>query len=376
MTGGFIMDEAGKKLREQQERLERLRYVQFNRQDKLDSSKNIIMRAVQQEYPDIDRQQAEKVTRELVLAPKKASIKIGNKEVPVADLQFQIALTIESLGSETSSEEEYFSWFSESSEIIQHMNDGFVSEDDLAERNDWLEDSYSREAEIMTCLGLFQNCAFPEAKKHYTNLYNKLVKLRQIRSSIKESTANRADKPQEIDHKKKENDYKKAVVYVAAMREFMKRKPRWNMPKRTLQKLSMYHGEDDDLDDDYEEFYGMYEDEEMRRREEQEMLAQDDNVNGIDLVFRFDDHLKEDILFHWDDDRFQAYERSLAEEFIERAEPEQPAVESAEDVREHIARLSGRRPPMKSRPLSYSMDRTRAFDGAYYNRLSARLQNA
>lgn len=370
------MGETGKKLREQQERLERLRYVQLSRQDQLDSSKNIIMRAVQREYPDIDRQQAEKVTRELVLAPKKASIKIGNKDVPVADLQFQIALTIESLGSETSSEEEYFSWFSESSEIIQHMNDGFVSEEDLSERNDWLEDSYSREAEIMTCLGLFQNCAFPEAKKHYTNLYNKLVKLRQIRSSIKESTANRVDKTQEIDHKKKENDYKKAVVYVAAMREFMKRKPRWNMPKRTLQKLGMYHGEDDDLDDDYDEFYGMYEDEEMRRREEQEMLAQDDNVSEIDLLFRFDDHLKEDILFHWDDDRFQAYERSLAEEFIERAEPEQPAVESAEDVREHIARLSGRRPPMKSRSLSYSMDRTRAFDGAYYNRLSARLQNA
>ena len=63
-----------------------------------------------------------------------------------------------------------------------------VSEDDLAERNEWIEDSYSREAEILTCLGLFQNCAFPEAKKHYTNLYNKLVKLRQIRSSIKEST--------------------------------------------------------------------------------------------------------------------------------------------------------------------------------------------
>lgn len=65
------MDEAENKRKLQQERLERLRYVQMNRQDKLDSSKNIIMRAVRQEYPDIDRQEAEKVTRELVLAPKK-----------------------------------------------------------------------------------------------------------------------------------------------------------------------------------------------------------------------------------------------------------------------------------------------------------------
>ena len=55
------MDEAENKRKLQQERLERLRYVQMNRQDKLDSSKNIIMRAVRQEYPDIDRQEAEKV---------------------------------------------------------------------------------------------------------------------------------------------------------------------------------------------------------------------------------------------------------------------------------------------------------------------------
>lgn len=41
----------------------------------------------------------------------------------------------------------------------------------------------------------------------------------------------------------------------------MKRQPRWNMPKRTLKKLNVYHGDDDDLDDDYDDFYGMYEDE-------------------------------------------------------------------------------------------------------------------
>ena len=57
------MDEAENTRKLQQERLERLRYVQMNRQDKLDSSKNIIMRAVRQEYPDIDRQEADKVTR-------------------------------------------------------------------------------------------------------------------------------------------------------------------------------------------------------------------------------------------------------------------------------------------------------------------------
>lgn len=368
-----MTDEMMVKLRN--ERLERLRHMQLQRQDQLDNPKSIIMRAVQQEYKDIDRQEAEKITRELVLAPKKSTIKIGNKEVPVSDLRLSIALSIEAFGAETSSEEEYFSWFSESSEIIQHMNDGFVSEEDLKERNDWLEASLTREAEIMTCLGLLQGCPHPEAKKHYNSLYNKLVKLRQIRSSIKESTANKADQPEKVDIKQKESDYKKAVVYVAAMREFIKRSSRWNMQKKTLNKLNVYHGDDDDLADDYDDFYGMFEDEDLRRAYEQEMLTQDENDNLIDLNFRFDDVLKEDILFHWDDDRIQSYERSMAEDFIEKVEPERPQMETVEDIRDHIARLSGRRPPHKERSLSYSMDRTRAFNGVHFNSLSARLQN-
>ncbi len=354
-------------------RLEQLRRIQIGKEDKLDGSKAIIMRAVQKKYPDVGRPEAEKITRELVLAPKNASIKIGSKEVPVADLQYQIALTIESLGSETSSEQEYFSWFTESSDIIQHMNDGFVSDADLAERNEWLEDSYGREAELMTCLGLFQNCAFPEAKKHYNDLYNKLVKLRQIRSSIKESTANKSDEAKQVDIKEKEKAYKKAVVYVAAMREFVKRRPRWNMPRKTLQKLNIDHGNDDDLADDYDDFYGFYDNDDLRLNDEQEMIYQSELDDRFEPMFHFDDHLKEDILFHWDDDRLGSYERSVAEEFMVRAEPQAEA-EKVEDIRERIARLSGRRPPLKERPLSYSMDRAKAFDGAYYNSLVANMQ--
>ncbi len=355
------------------ERLERLRHMQLNRQDTLDSSKNIIMRAVQQEYPDLGRQEAEKVTRELVLAPKKSSIKIGEKEVPVADLQFQIAMTIETLGSETSSEQEYFSWFTESSEIIQHMNDGFVSDEDLEERNEWLENSYAREAELLTCLGLFQSCAFPEAKRHYNNLYNKLVKLRQIRSSIKESTANKADDPKEVDMKQKENAYKKAVVYVAAMREFLKKQPRWNMSRRTLLKLNIYHGNDDELADDYDDFYDIYDNDDLQQQYDAYQNENEDDAR--DLFFRFDDALKKDVLFHWDDDREPVYGRSLAEEFIERAEIKH-SEKNAEDIRERIAQLSGRRPPLKSNSLGYNMDRAKAFDSVHYNSLLSSRQYA
>ena len=136
-----MTDENANKLRN--ERLERLRNMQLRRQDNIDNPKNIIMKAVQSEYKDVDKQEAEKMTRELVLAPGKSTIKIGNRDVPVADLRYNIALSIEAMGAETSSEQEYFSWFTESSEIMQHMNDGVVTEEDLKERNDWIENSFS-----------------------------------------------------------------------------------------------------------------------------------------------------------------------------------------------------------------------------------------
>ncbi len=358
-------------IKQMKERLERLRHMRLNHHDALDSSKNIVMRAVQQEYPDLGRQDAERVTRELVLAPKQSSIKIGDKEVPVADLQFHIAMSIEALGSETSSEEEYFSWFTESSEIIQRMNDGFVSKDDLAERNKWLETSYAREAELMTCLGLFQSSAFPEARERYNSLYNKLVKLRQIRSSIRETTANKTDEQKEVDLKQKEDAYKKAVVYVAATREFLKRQPRWNMSRRTLLKLNIYHGNDDELRDDYDDFYGIY-DNDIQLQDE---LYQEENSVDNVLSFRFDDELKKDILFHWDDDRMPSYDRSLAEELFARAGNIHQE-KSKEDIRERIARLSGRRPSLNSNSPGYNMNRVRAFDHVYYNSLASRRQNA
>lgn len=364
-------------------RLEQLRQMQISRCDKLENSKTIIMKAVEKKYPDVTHSEAEKITRELVLAPKNSSIKIGDNDVPVADLSFQIALTIESLGAETSSEGEYFQWFTESEEIIRNMNDGFVSEEDLNEKNEWIKNSYGREAEIMTCLGLFQNSQFPEAKKHYNNLYNKLVKLRQIRSSIKETTANKTDEVKQVNMKEKEKSYKKAVVYVAALREFIKQQPRWNMPRRTLQKLNVDHGDDDDLLDDYDDFYSFYENDDLRFDAEQEKLYQDELDAQFNPLFHFDDKLKEDILFHWDDDNVQTFEHSMAEEFIQESYSI-PAKENIEDIRERVARLSGRRPPIKERPLSYDkerplsydMDRAKAFDGIYYRSLTENKQNA
>lgn len=369
-------DQSGKQRIEQMSRIEKMRHMQLGRHDNVDSSKNIIQKAVMHQYPNINVQEAARATRELVLAPKSASIKIGDDDVKVSDLQFQIAESIELLNSETTSSQEYFSWFDETDRIIQDMNDGFVSEDDLKQRNDWIDMSYTREAEMMTCLGLYQSSKFPGARKKYDEIYNKLVKVRQLRSSIRETTANKTDKPKEVNPKDKELSYKKAIVYVAAAKEFTKHIERWNMPKETLKKLKIYHGEDAELSGDYDYLYADCEMEDWRIRNDME------NHDELQNSFAFDDKLKEQILFQWDDDRTLAPTHSYAEDFLEIAysnhdEITTGANESEEEtIKDRIARLSGRRPPVKNGPLSYDMDRARAFDSRRFQSLTSAKEYA
>ena len=345
------MDEAENKRKLQQERLERLRYVQMNRQDKLDSSKNIIMRAVRQEYPDIDRQEAEKVTRELVLAPKKSSIKIGNREVPVADLQFQIALTIESLGSETSSEQEYFSWFTESAEIMQHMNDGFVSHEDLNERNEFLEMSYQREAELMVCISLYQNSVFKGAKDKANELTYKLTKLRQMRSMIKQTTKDQADR------KVEKSEYEKALEYYRAVRQLKEHDLYWNLPEPALENMGraayeagLNHGYADNG-------YGV-------------SHAGDRDMQPNYVWY---DWLREEMVKSMNPSQYQSrYDHSMGEMMMMKRMGNENR-QTRESLAAHIERLSGRRPPLKDAPeYNYSEVRRRAFDVSRFRELQGR----
>lgn len=351
-------------IRQQRERLERLRSIQIGKQgaqQELANPKIIIAQAVKREYPTLPYEEVQKATRELVLAPRKATIKVGKEEVKVEDLQFKIAESIELLNSETNSSQEYFSWFEDCSEIIQHMNDGYVTDRDLNERNDWISYSYTREAEIMTCLALYQNSAFPEAKKKYEQLYNKLVKLRQIRNAIKETTGGNSDETRErIEHMLQMVDPRKAVLFMAAMQEFKKHEERWNMPRSTLRKLRMYRGNDDDIYGEYDYFYDAYEpdyDPEVIHQREQ---------------YSYDDKLKEEILFHWDDDERTAPVHSKAEAmWAKTSHAGHDTSETQDDIRSRIAMLSGRRPPYKDSGLGVREDRASSFDAGKFRSLSS-----
>lgn len=107
---------------------------------------------------------------------------------------FGIAESLEKIRCETTPLNEYFGWIDEAEHIMNIMTDGEITLADLQERNHFIDISFQREAELLTCLSLYEKSDHPLAKTRHAELLMKLRRLRQLRSSILTSTQNKQDK--------------------------------------------------------------------------------------------------------------------------------------------------------------------------------------
>ncbi len=244
---------------------------------------------------------------------------------------FDQALSIERINCETSTMNEYFTWIDEGQQIIKHMNDGFVSEDDLKEKTDFVDMSFQRETELITCLGLYEKSVQlgnKDAKVKYDELRLKLQKLREIRSSILVTTKNEADKKVEREEYEKALHYYRLLGFLRDMGS--------NPTQHQLAEFRMRAKDleiDHDLDVEMLPGYSFYTRlvEDVRRADMSERNAQERS---------FDHSL--------------SYNRSPGE-FIYMAKH---VSTKQEDIRTRIERLRGLRPPLKDVP-QYDANRLR-----------------
>lgn len=228
----------------------------------------IVRDALQTTYQRMDEKLLDQTTRETILAPQNRTVSLGDSTISASDLRYKVAETINNLGSdnqntldnamdlqmmmarsieninsETSSSQEYFRWLDETSSIIKNMNDGFVTKEDLEERNGFIEMSYQREAELLVCLSLYSNSKNPQAAEQAKAIRYKLVKLREMRSSIEATTKNKADRKVSID------EYTKALPYYKMCKGLSARPFGYDIAAQQKKNLGIYHDDDDDLDD-------------------------------------------------------------------------------------------------------------------------------
>ena len=160
----------------------------------------IIAQTLKKKYPSMSDKNANLVAREVVLGPKNRMIEVEkSQKLSKEDLSFMLAKeldtpslsfnelqaqSMERLNSGTDSVEEYFSWLNETTDILRHMNDGYVTQQDAIEREAFLQNTDQREAELMVCLGLYSSCQSSAAREKVKFIRYKLQKLREMRSAI------------------------------------------------------------------------------------------------------------------------------------------------------------------------------------------------
>jgi len=225
----------------------------------------IIEDALEKQYPNISEANKKIATREMLFAPQNRMIEIDEKrKIGAEDLRFvtanaletpdegntnfKYAQSIEDINSGIDPVAEYFSWLNETTSIMKHLNDGFITKEDASERENFLELTDQREADLMVCLGLYESCKSKGAEERIKFIRYKLQKLREMRTSIKFLTRT----GQDVETTRSE--YDAAIPYYKYFKNLQRLPYGYDMPYEQKVKLGISHENDADLVEDYDHY--------------------------------------------------------------------------------------------------------------------------
>ena len=267
----------------------------------------VIQKYLKKQYPNIEKQEANTVCREIVFAPNTYISKINNASKPIKSLRenladfierdkannefipysldAEIADLIEKNNCETSSMNEYYRWISATADILRHMNDGEITHEDVGERNEFINMSYDREAEILLCLALYEGAGKAANKAKMDTLKFKLARLREMRSIVRNTST--------LVNSKKLEDRTQIQEYYNYCTNLLAQKENYIPNFNLILNLNINHSNDEDLEEDYSyiNYLRMVVLEMMRRLEEaseenQRPLQQENIMNQTEATER------------------------------------------------------------------------------------------
>ncbi len=225
----------------------------------------VIQKYLKKQYPNIEKQEANTVCREIVFAPNTYISKINNASKPIKSLRenladfierdkannefipysldAEIADLIEKNNCETSSMNEYYRWISATADILRHMNDGEITHEDVGERNEFINMSYDREAEILLCLALYEGAGKAANKAKMDTLKFKLARLREMRSIVRNTST--------LVNSKKLEDRTQIQEYYNYCTNLLAQKENYIPNFNLILNLNINHSNDEDLEEDY-----------------------------------------------------------------------------------------------------------------------------
>lgn len=199
--------------------------------------------AVNNCFPAITVSDVHTILREAILAPSDYTVEFNDFTYTQTEIYSLIGHDlIQSCMSEQTKEKTYIDFIENASNVIKHMNDGYVSDNDFAERTSFLEDTARYEFILFSALA-FLKTAREDNALLYGELKLNIVRFREINDLIQSYTRDEKN----IDISREE--FEKAKPIYRMLKSLQNLGYNYNLSTKERSGLGIEHEDDEDLTD-------------------------------------------------------------------------------------------------------------------------------
>lgn len=191
-------------------------------------------------FPNISRDNARTILREVILAPDDYTVEFNDDSYDKHKIMQMLAHALAMSCVKNSPEETYHDVMNSAAEIMKHMNDGYITDEDYEERQDFLEkiDRYEFTLFAAYC---FMKTALSDDETLIDEIVLNVLRLREIRDLITNYT--RDEKGITTDRE----EFERAKPIYRMLKSLQNLGYDYNFSPKERESLDIDHEDDDDL---------------------------------------------------------------------------------------------------------------------------------
>lgn len=200
--------------------------------------------AVGNSFPQVDRENARTILREVILAPDDYTVEFEDASYDKVQMMDLIARALISLCISGSPQETFERTIEKVADIIKHMNDGYITSEDAEERKTFLENAARCEFDLFTAYSLRQASGEYNSETMHELKLN-IVRLREFQDLVENYTRD------EIEVEVSREEFEQARPIYKMLKSLQNLGYDYNFSPRERESLDIDHEDDEDLSDDF-----------------------------------------------------------------------------------------------------------------------------
>ena len=199
-----------------------------------------LYQATEKCFPNISRENAQTILREVILAPDDYTVEFNTASYDKPQIMEMLAHRLFISGITESPEQTYHDVIERAAEIMKHMNDGYITDEDYEERQTFIDQTDCREFTLFVAYSLMKT-ALSDDETRMAEIMLNIVRLREIRDLITNFT--RDEKGITTDRE----EFERAKPIYKMLKSLQSLGYDYNFSPKERESLGIDHEDDDDL---------------------------------------------------------------------------------------------------------------------------------